>query len=84
MRDFIEQLKRECDDAWLRLSQNRQHTTEQRLVAIIGMLHGRIAQVEQQRRTATSELQRLMDGGHVAASEVGRVIDALVHSGGAR
>lgn len=82
MRDFIEQLKQEMDDAWLRLAQNREYTVEQRMTAIIGMLYGRIAQVEQQRRTAVDELQRLLDGHHIEPGELGRVISAVVHAGG--
>lgn len=86
MRDFIEQLKQEMDDAWLRLAQNREYTVEQRMAAIIGMLYGRIAQVEQQRRTAVDELQRLLDGQHIEPGELGRAISAIVRAlgGGAR
>jgi hypothetical protein len=80
--NYIEKLKREMDDAWLSAAQQRDLTPEQRLGGTIAMLYGRIEQVEQQRRTAVDELQRLLDGYHVEPGELSRVINAIVHAGG--
>ena len=80
--DYIEKLKREMDDAWVSAAQQKELTPEQRLGGTIAMLYGRIEQVEQQRRTAVDELQRLLDGDHIAPAELGRVIRAIVFSGG--
>lgn len=80
--DYIEKLKREMDDAWLSAAQQKHLTPEQRLSGTIAMLYGRIEQVEQQRRTAVDELQRLLDGHHIEPGELSRAISALVHAGG--